>query len=84
MNTVIYNANVYLERERFAQALLIEDGTIKMVGTNEEVLAAAPQDAQKMDAQGKTVIPGFVDTHQHLYHVGQNLLRVDLSGCRSQ
>ena len=37
-----------------------------------------------MDAQGKTVIPGFVDTHQHLYHVGQNLLRVDLSGCRSQ
>ena len=54
MNTVIYNANVYLERERFAQALLIEDGTIKMVGTNEEVLAAAPQDAQKMDAQGKT------------------------------
>ena len=84
MNTVIYNANVYLERERFAQALLIEDGTIKMVGTNEEVLSAAPQDAQKMDAQGKTVIPGFVDTHQHLYHVGQNLLRVDLSGCRSQ
>ena len=84
MNTVIYNANVYLEREHFAQALLIENDTIKMVGTNEEVLAAAPQDAQKMDAQGKTVIPGFVDTHQHLYHVGQNLLRVDLSGCRSQ
>ena len=67
MNTVIYNANVYLERERFAQALLIEDGTIKMVGTNEEVLSAAPQDAKKMDAQGKTVIPGLVDTHQHLY-----------------
>ena len=41
METVIFNANIYLEREKFAQALLIRDGVIAQVGTNEEVLSAA-------------------------------------------
>lgn len=31
---VIVNGKVYLERERFAQAVCIEDGIIKAVGTN--------------------------------------------------
>lgn len=82
METIIHNGNIYLEREKFAQALLIRDGKIAQVGGNEEILAAAPE-AEKIDAQGRTVIPGFVDSHQHLYHVGQNLLRVDLSRCAS-
>lgn len=82
MDTILYNGNIYLERERFAQALLIREGKIAQVGGNEEILAAAPE-AEKIDAQGHTVVPGFVDSHQHLYHVGQNLLRVNLSQCAS-
>ena len=82
MDTILYNGNIYLERERFAQALLIQDGKIAQVGGDEEILAAAPE-AEKIDVQGRTLIPGFVDSHQHLYHVGQNLLRVDLSACAS-
>ena len=83
MHTVIYHANAYVARDRFAQALWIEDGVIRQVGSDEEILAAAPADAQRIDAQGHTLVPGFIDSHQHLYHVGQNLLTVDLSHCTS-
>ena len=76
METVIFNANIYLEREKFAQALLIRDGVIAQVGTNEEVLSAAGADASRMDAQGRTIVPGFNDSHQHLFGVGQMQLSV--------
>ena len=48
MDTILYNGNIYLERERFAQALLIQDGKIAQVGGDEEILAAAPE-AEKID-----------------------------------
>lgn len=43
--------------------ILIENNRIKEVGTN----LAAPDGAEVMDLDGKTVIPGFVDTHAHLW-----------------
>lgn len=42
--------------------VLIRDGRIVAVGRN---LQAA--DAQPVDARGQVVMPGFVDTHNHLY-----------------
>lgn len=41
MKTVFYNAKVYVEKGVYAQAVLIEDGIIRAVGTDEEVMAAA-------------------------------------------
>lgn len=83
MTTVIYNAKVYLERERFAQAVLIEDGIIKAVGSNEGILAAAGSTAQRYDAAGRTVVPGFNDSHQHLRMVGELLGSIQLLGVTS-
>ena len=41
MSTLIYNANIYVQRDVFAQALLVgDDGKIAAVGTEEEVLPA--------------------------------------------
>lgn len=68
--TVLYNGKVYVERDVFAQAVLQEDGVIKMVGTDEEVLAAAG-DAERIDCQGKTVLPGLNDSHMHLLFLGR-------------
>ena len=41
-----------------------ENGNIAFVGTTEEGLAAYP-DAEKIDATGKVLLPGFVDAHTH-------------------
>ena len=53
---VIYNAKVYLERDSFAQAILIEGDRIRAVGSNEGILAAAPTDAERFDAAGRTIV----------------------------
>ncbi|MEY3250506.1 MAG: hypothetical protein RLZZ27_614, partial [Actinomycetota bacterium] len=43
-------------------ALLIENGKVTWVGANE----SAPTAEKTIDAGGKAVIPGFVDSHNHL------------------
>ncbi|RKD32348.1 amidohydrolase [Thermohalobacter berrensis] len=43
-------------------SILVEDGKIKEVGTD----VVAPLDAEVIDAEGKVVMPGFIDAHCHL------------------
>ena len=78
MATILVNANIYVRRGEFAQAMLIEGNTIQAVGTEEEIRAAAPAGCEVIDAQGRTVIPGFNDSHQHMNGVGESLLMVRL------
>jgi len=81
-NTIIHNAKVYLERERFAEAVLVRDDKIAATGTNKEILSCAPN-AEKIDAQGTLLLPGFNDSHLHLHDVGRNLHRIDAHGVTS-
>lgn len=83
MRTAIINANVYLQREKFAQAVLLCDEIIEKVGTNDEILKDLPAGSATIDAQGKTLIPGFNDSHEHLYHVGSERSQVRLLGVTS-
>lgn len=39
MSTILVNANIYVERGNFQEAMLIENGIIKAVGTNAEIRA---------------------------------------------
>ena len=84
MSTLIYNANIYVERGVFAQALLVaDDGKIAAVGTEEEVRAACTGHETEYDAQGRTIVPGFNDSHQHLFNTGIALAAVRLQGVTS-
>lgn len=82
MKKVLYNGKVYVERNVFEEAVLVEDGRIAAVGKNDEILSMAG-DAQRIDCEGRTVIPGFNDSHLHLAYVGESMMNVDLSRCRS-
>lgn len=42
--------------------LLVKDGIIEAVGDH----VAVPADARQIDADGKVIMPGLVDTHSHL------------------
>lgn len=47
-------------------AVLVEDGRIVAVGTKSEVMAQPGAAAARIiDAEGKVVMPGFVDSHAH-------------------
>ena len=47
-------------------AVAMDGGTIKMVGTTDEVKKAFP-DAEFVDARGGLIMPAFINTHEHIY-----------------
>lgn len=79
---LLYNGKIYLEKGRFAQAIRIRGGRVAAVGENTELLAGA-ENAEKIDLAGKTVIPGLIDSHMHLFNVGRTLRAVRLHGAGS-
>jgi len=79
---VIYNAKVYCERDSFAQAVLVHGDKIAAAGANEEIISQAP-DAEKIDASGGLLLPGFNDSHLHLYSFGRNKYRIRANGVTS-
>ena len=83
MKTVLFNGKIYVDKGHFEQALLQEDGVIKAVGSNEEILAMAG-DAQQYDCQGKTVLPGLNDSHMHVLDFGSSLTMPNTPSARVQ
>jgi imidazolonepropionase len=52
-------------------AVVVEDGVIKAVGTTEEILRCYNEAGYTViDAEGKAVLPGFVDSHTHFIFGG--------------
>ncbi|WP_214409689.1 amidohydrolase [Sphaerisporangium fuscum] len=60
-----------------AEAVAVRDGRILATGRAEEVLAAAGPGAEVVDAGGRTVLPGFIDPHNHLLSTAESLVSVD-------
>ena len=71
---IVRNANVYTVDSRLprAQAFAVRGGRFLAVGTNAEIGTLAGKGAQVFDAQGMTIVPGFIDCHNH--PVGETLL----------
>lgn len=58
-------------RERVAEALAIRDGRIVAVGSNSEVLKLGGERTEVIKLDGKTVLPGFVESHVHAIGVAR-------------
>jgi predicted amidohydrolase YtcJ len=70
---IIINAKVTtLDRSNpTTEALAIRDGKFLTVGSEAEVRAAAPE-AEIIDAKGRRLIPGLIDSHTHIIRGGLN------------
>ena len=64
-----------------ATALAITGGTISAVG-GEDLRDSAGPDTRVIDAQGGTVMPGFIDSHVHLFGGSVELSELNLYGVR--
>jgi predicted amidohydrolase YtcJ len=53
-----------------AQALAVREGRIVAVGGNDAVAALAGSTTRRVDAGGRTVIPGLIDSHIHAVRAG--------------
>src|SRR5690349_17839266 len=65
---IIHNAKIVTVDGRFsiARAAAIKNGRFIAVGTDAEVMRTAGPATQRVDMKGRTVLPGFNDTHVHL------------------
>jgi predicted amidohydrolase YtcJ len=71
---ILHNGKVLTVDSSFsiAQAVAIQGQNIVAVGTNDEVLKLKGPNTTVLDLKGRTVIPGFVDTHRHMYNYAEN------------
>ena len=64
---------------RIAEAVSVRDGIIEQVGTAAEISALITDSTTIVDLAGRTLIPGFVDSHGHFPGSGQTAFTVDLN-----
>ncbi|MEN9599691.1 MAG: hypothetical protein RL596_2010 [Bacteroidota bacterium] len=62
----------------YVEALVEKDGKIEFVGTKDEALKIAGDNANKIDLAGKTLLPGFVDGHAHFHGFGAQAVVANL------
>jgi predicted amidohydrolase YtcJ len=84
--TLIHNVNGYtLDANKALQqftAIQFSDDSIDRLYQSDDAL---PETADRIiDAEGKTMITGLVDSHGHVLSYGLSLLRVDLTGTSTE
>ena len=81
---LVFNAQIYTVDSTFstAEAFVVKDGKFLETGTA-EALQEKYDFKEKLDAEGKTILPGFIDAHAHFYRMGLQQQKVDLTGTNS-
>jgi predicted amidohydrolase YtcJ len=80
------NGNIYVSFKplRKAEALVVVDERVVYVGYSEKAKRiTSTLGGEIVDLEGKTVLPGFIDSHAHLDELGLYLNSLDLRGVRS-
>ena len=69
LNGRIYTVN---EDQPWAEAMIVEDGVIKMIGTNKAIQEALEATGVSIDLNNRMVMPGIHDVHQHPLEAGSD------------
>ncbi len=70
-------------QDRIVEAVAIAEERLIAVGTNAEIAALAGPATRRIEAAGRTVVPGLIDGHAHMDREGLKERLPTLAGCRS-
>jgi predicted amidohydrolase YtcJ len=72
-DTILVNGKVLTVDPQFStrEAVAVRDGKITAVGSSADVRKLAGPRTRLIDLQGRTVIPGLIDSHMHAIRAGQ-------------
>lgn len=78
---IIRNARVRTmdHKGSVAQAVAVWKGLVLAVGTESEIESLCSPETQRIDLDGRTVLPGFIDAHEHLSLFAEEPLKLDCS-----
>ena len=68
-STLLHNGKIYTVNaaQPWASAMVIdEEGSIVAIGSDEDVAEYVDDETEKVDLEGRLVLPGFQDTHAHV------------------
>ena len=82
---ILHSGKILTTNDSFdvVEAMAIYDAHIVAVGNNNEIRDLAGERTELLDLQGKTVIPGLIDSHSHPTWYGMHIFRPDLSKVKS-
>ncbi|MEH6591838.1 MAG: amidohydrolase [Halioglobus sp.] len=66
------------DQPEYAESLVVADGKIVFVGDKERAMQYADSNTDLVDLLGKTLLPGFIDPHSHVYGVGLQAMVANL------
>jgi predicted amidohydrolase YtcJ len=80
-DTVLLHGHIYTGNPKapWAQALAITGTRIDAVGSDQEILSRRSAKTEVIDLQGRTVVPGFSDSHTHMWFGALELHGLNLS-----
>jgi predicted amidohydrolase YtcJ len=83
--TVITNARIYTvdAAQPWAEAAAVKDGRFLFVGPAKEAKRFQSKGTKVIDAGGRLVLPGLMDSHVHFVSGSSSLAKVDLSGTKT-
>ncbi|WP_057761384.1 amidohydrolase [Cytobacillus praedii] len=87
MGTLWYGGTIYTmqEEDHQVEAVFTQADKIIELGSIQSLEEKYGQEIDnRMDLQGRTMLPGFTDSHMHLIGHGERLIRLDLSNCTSK
>lgn len=84
-DAVFINGRIYtMDAENsVVEAFAVKGDRISGIGTNSSIERSFNAKV-RVDLEGKTVLPGFIDAHAHFMSLGISRMTVDLLGCRSE
>ena len=83
MKRIIYNGKIRTALNQYEEAMIIEDGIIIELGTDEKILELKTKDTELIDLEGRVVLPGFNDSHMHFLNNGFYFSQVNLTESRN-
>ena len=77
---IIINGHVQTldEQSSTAEAIFIKNNKIYEVGSESEILKLKEENTKVISANGGTIMPGFIDSHVHLFPGSDGLNKLDL------
>ena len=82
VSTVYFNGDILTmegETPKYVEAVVVKDKKIAFTGSMQEALNHAGSNPAIQDLNGRTLLPGFIDTWGHFALVAQNTLGVNLA-----
>jgi len=82
---ILHNGKIYPDAGSWIhfEALAVQEGRVSHVGSDSNIVGLKSWLTRRINLRGRTILPGFHDSHIHLLNYGMLLRTLDLSRSRS-